>query len=324
MTRRRPDPAPGSADRRPRRRLDRGPLGLQRRDRRPGRCAKPHPGDLRRRPRDRHHARRLRRRSSRPDPDRRRRGRRSGARRTHRLCRRSGPAHPQRHAPAPRRAIATGCAPPPANCRARSICSTSRGSSSISPHSICRPRSAISARASVSPLPAARPSCARKSSPSAPLCWPSALPISRGAAPQVQAGRPSKSAPASTGFRRNCRPPRSRPICATPGSASRRWPDACSPPTRAGSPSTPTVWWRWASCSNSYSYKGVLARGFALVTDDTGAIVRSKDAVLPGTALNVEVADGGLRRHRLRCSGGTEEATPTEHARRAGDAVLSR
>ena len=42
----------------------------------------------------------------------------------------------------------------------------------------------------------------------------------------------------------------------------------------------------------SYSYKGVLDRGFALVTDDQGHIVRSKSAVRPGQLLAVEVADG--------------------------------
>ncbi|HWV01495.1 MAG TPA: exodeoxyribonuclease VII large subunit [Devosia sp.] len=42
----------------------------------------------------------------------------------------------------------------------------------------------------------------------------------------------------------------------------------------------------------SYSYKGVLDRGFALVVDDQGHIVRSKSAVRPGQLLAVEVADG--------------------------------
>ena len=42
----------------------------------------------------------------------------------------------------------------------------------------------------------------------------------------------------------------------------------------------------------SYSYKGVLERGFALVVDDQGHIVRSKSAVRPGQLLAVEVADG--------------------------------
>ncbi|MEO6012145.1 MAG: exodeoxyribonuclease VII large subunit [Devosia sp.] len=45
---------------------------------------------------------------------------------------------------------------------------------------------------------------------------------------------------------------------------------------------------------DSLSYKGVLDRGFALVTDDEGHIVRSKDAVRPGQSLNVEVSNGSF------------------------------
>lgn len=42
----------------------------------------------------------------------------------------------------------------------------------------------------------------------------------------------------------------------------------------------------------SYSYKGVLERGFALVQDDEGRIVRSKADLRPGQLLAIEVADG--------------------------------
>jgi exodeoxyribonuclease VII large subunit len=49
-----------------------------------------------------------------------------------------------------------------------------------------------------------------------------------------------------------------------------------------------------AKLLESYSYKGVLARGFALVQDDAGHIVSSKDAVRPGQVLVVEVADGSF------------------------------
>jgi len=61
--------------------------GLQRGNRRPRRRRKPHSGDLRRWPRDRHHPRRLRRRSPRPDPDGGGRGRGAGPRRAYRLRR---------------------------------------------------------------------------------------------------------------------------------------------------------------------------------------------------------------------------------------------
>jgi exodeoxyribonuclease VII large subunit len=40
----------------------------------------------------------------------------------------------------------------------------------------------------------------------------------------------------------------------------------------------------------SYSYERVLERGFAVVTDAAGTIVRSKDQVRPGQSLNVRVA----------------------------------
>jgi exodeoxyribonuclease VII large subunit len=44
----------------------------------------------------------------------------------------------------------------------------------------------------------------------------------------------------------------------------------------------------------SYSYKNVLARGFALVTDSEGHIVRSQGQVKPGEQLVIEVAEGQI------------------------------
>jgi len=44
----------------------------------------------------------------------------------------------------------------------------------------------------------------------------------------------------------------------------------------------------------SFSYKNVLARGFALVTDSEGHIVRSQGQVLPGEQLVIEVAQGQI------------------------------
>ncbi|MEQ1769771.1 MAG: exodeoxyribonuclease VII large subunit [Devosia sp.] len=43
---------------------------------------------------------------------------------------------------------------------------------------------------------------------------------------------------------------------------------------------------------DSVSYKAVLARGFALINNEAGDLVRSKDEVKPGAILGVEVADG--------------------------------
>jgi exodeoxyribonuclease VII large subunit len=43
---------------------------------------------------------------------------------------------------------------------------------------------------------------------------------------------------------------------------------------------------------DTVSYKAVLARGFALINNEAGDLVRSKDEVTPGAILGVEVADG--------------------------------
>jgi len=48
------------------------------------------------------------------------------------------------------------------------------------------------------------------------------------------------------------------------------------------------------SLLKSYSYKGTLARGFALVTDAAGEPVRNATDVAPGAALGIEFADGRI------------------------------
>ena len=55
----------------------------------------------------------------------------------------------------------------------------------------------------------------------------------------------------------------------------------------------------------SLSYQSVLRRGFALVRDDAGRPVRSVAAVTPGTAIEVELADG-------RFAATTGDITPSE------------
>ena len=52
---------------------------------------------------------------------------------------------------------------------------------------------------------------------------------------------------------------------------------------------------RAGSLLDALSYQGVLARGFALVTDETGEIVRSRDAVEAGERVGLEFADGTRR-----------------------------
>jgi exodeoxyribonuclease VII large subunit len=42
----------------------------------------------------------------------------------------------------------------------------------------------------------------------------------------------------------------------------------------------------------AFSYRGVLARGFALVRDESGSALRAAAAVQPGAALSLEFADG--------------------------------
>jgi exodeoxyribonuclease VII large subunit len=51
-----------------------------------------------------------------------------------------------------------------------------------------------------------------------------------------------------------------------------------------------TVW----KLVDSLSYKRIIDRGFALVTDEAGHIVRSRDAVRPGQLLVVDVSDGSF------------------------------
>ncbi|HEX4296638.1 MAG TPA: exodeoxyribonuclease VII large subunit, partial [Devosia sp.] len=60
---------------------------------------------------------------------------------------------------------------------------------------------------------------------------------------------------------------------------------------------------------DAYSYKSVLARGFALVNDAEGNLVRSKDDVGPGAVLAIEVADGRI--------GATVGGAPPARKRRA-------
>ena len=48
----------------------------------------------------------------------------------------------------------------------------------------------------------------------------------------------------------------------------------------------------------SYSYHGVLARGFALVRDEAGLPVRSAAALSAGAAMNIEFADGAIKARR--------------------------
>ncbi len=70
----------------------------------------------------------------------------------------------------------------------------------------------------------------------------------------------------------------------------------------------------------SLSHRSVLARGFALVRDEKGALVRSVKQAPPGTALAIEVADGRID---ARAGAATPEpqaaAPPRPRAKKRGD-----
>jgi exodeoxyribonuclease VII large subunit len=51
---------------------------------------------------------------------------------------------------------------------------------------------------------------------------------------------------------------------------------------------------RLARLQESLSHRSALARGFALVHDDSGALVRSVAQAPPGTGLDIEIADGRI------------------------------
>ena len=55
------------------------------------------------------------------------------------------------------------------------------------------------------------------------------------------------------------------------------------------------------------SYRGVLARGFALVRDEQGSPLHAAASVGPGARLNLEFADGRGRRDRRCGSAGGDE-----------------
>ena len=66
---------------------------------------------------------------------------------------------------------------------------------------------------------------------------------------------------------------------------------------------------RAASLLEAYSYQGVLARGYALVTDANGGVVRSKVTGGDGEAVTLTFADGE-RAATLGASGATPKPAP--------------
>ncbi len=83
---------------------------------------------------------------------------------------------------------------------------------------------------------------------------------------------------------------------------------------------------RWVRCERdaqllaAYSYRGVLARGFALVRDRTGRPLRTAADVAPGTPIGIEFTDGrvGARVESVPTSAAVPAARPTRRRRGGG------
>jgi exodeoxyribonuclease VII large subunit len=69
---------------------------------------------------------------------------------------------------------------------------------------------------------------------------------------------------------------------------------------------------RGAELLAAFSYRGVLARGFALVRDDAGRPLRSAATVDPGMAIDIEFADG-----RVGARADAASATPRADSAKA-------
>lgn len=84
-----------------------------------------------------------------------------------------------------------------------------------------------------------------------------------------------------------------------------------------------------ATLARSLSYQSVLSRGFALVRDDTGRMLRRRESITAGQALSIEFADGlidataGPRRHSAAPSSGSRDGTRGATTGGAGHAKTS-
>ncbi len=85
-----------------------------------------------------------------------------------------------------------------------------------------------------------------------------------------------------------------------------------------------------AQLLKSLSYQSVLARGFALVRDDTGRMVRAASSIAPGASLAIEFSDGRIDARATGGAGdggdkwegaGAGASTPPSSAPRRGPAV---
>jgi exodeoxyribonuclease VII large subunit len=73
-----------------------------------------------------------------------------------------------------------------------------------------------------------------------------------------------------------------------------------------------------AKLLSTLSHHNVLARGFALVRDSDGTMLRRADEVRPGAALDIEFADGHVGAH-ADPSGRKSEPNAKEPRKRGGE-----
>ena len=276
-----------SAHRRARRRLARGSVVVQRGDRGARRGGKLHSADLRGRPRDRHDADRFRRRPARADADRGRRNGGAGARRTHARCRFAGAARARLLAAQSGGAaqrVALGRARAAGRRRSAWHC---RGSGSIMPRRGLR--RALHANAQIHRVGFSRiagrlePAFAAHQLSSAGA---SAMPVSR-----------SGFAPAW--------PPISKSIRTRIARQNERVAAFAERGERAIGvilDRRTAQLERGAQLLAAFSYRGVLARGFALVRDAAGQPLRTAAAVSAGMAIDIEFADGRVGAGGRRCA----------------------
>jgi len=89
---------------------------------------------------------------------------------------------------------------------------------------------------------------------------------------------------------------------------------------------------RWARCERdaqllaALSYRGVLARGFALVRDRSGRPLRAAAAVSPGVPIGIEFIDGrvGARVEVVQAQTTQRAEMPTRRRRRYSDSEQGR
>ena len=289
---RRADPAPRRVDYRARRRFARGFMGLQRGGRGARGGGERHSADRRDRPRDRHDAHRFRRRSARPDADRRRREMRARARRIDRADGDAGAPALWRGAAADGTAAHARFRPSSGCCRRREqVLAEPRQRSDRASE---RLRAALRAGLDARRLRLARAAqVLARHSPQAELAR--AGEKLKGLGARLRQGLVAR---ASLARQQNA-------------GAAQRVENAAARLERglvALVSQQRSRLDQLEKLRQTLGHKAVLARGFALVRDEAGALLRRATDVAAGQRLDIEFADG---RVLARADGGSEAPEPT-------------